>query len=234
MANKYLALYLKRAGRLTGPSCLETRHSALSVLKKVLLGGVPDTGYKAYNNFGSAVHSLFLVNKKGRWKLNPIEHRTREMMVKSLKSHPIVNRLLSQCHTFEKRKKTKLNGVKLGFTPDGHGNVIGIDLKTTACTDLKDFEIKAFEYGYFRQGRTYSIPLKLKEFWIIGIGKKPPFSVFIILTNNFKDWMHYAEKELEFLLYIYKNYGTFKKRKKSKRNSKRLPKSNRTNSQKKR
>lgn len=211
--NKHLAVYLKGVGLLTGPLSFETRHSDLSKLKTFFLGQKSDDSYKAYNNFGSAVHSAFLVNKIGKWKLNIIEKRQRAGMLASLKQNVIVQRLLSQCTIFEKRKRTKLYGVRIGYTPDGgKPKDLGIDLKTTVCDDPDDFLQAAFEYGYFRQGKTYSLCEKYKEFWIIGICKKVPHPVLLICVNQHKDKMKYVEQELKWLLYMYKNYGNPKKR----------------------
>lgn len=208
VANRYLAIYLKRAGLMTGPISKRTRHSSLSVVKTMLLQGrVIRQGYKAYNNFGSAVHLLHLKGKLGKYKLNIIEKRARAAMVANLNAHPIVSRVMAQCPVREKQRYTKLNGVLFRFTPDAHGKSIGMDDKTTACDTLEQFIDAAFGYGYFRQGVTYSTPLKLKEFWIFGIGKKRPHAVFPVLIQSHPEKVRYAEQELKFLLYIYKNYG---------------------------
>jgi hypothetical protein len=115
---------------------------------------------------------------------------------------------MEQCHVREKRRGARLYTVPIKFTPDAHGTRIGADLKTTVCEDLQEFTQKAFEYGYFRQGDTYSLAVGgLKEFWIIGIGKKPPYTVLPICINQHADKMHYVREELKFLLYIYKHYG---------------------------
>jgi len=191
MPNLHLVLKLKRARLMSGPLSKPTRHSDLSVVKSFLLGNrIVKEGFKAYNNFGSAVHSLFLVNKRGKWKLNSVEKRHLDGMIKSLNSHVVVKHIMDQCHVREKRRGARLYSVPIRFTPDAHGKSIGADLKTTACEDLEDFTQKAFEYGYFRQGDTYSLAVGgLKEFWIIGIGKKPPYKVMLTLLNGFENYI---------------------------------------------
>lgn len=208
MANRYLALYLKGAGLMTGPISTRTRHSSLSIVKKALLQGYCyKEGYRAYNNFGSATHSLFLVGKKGNWKLNIVEKRMRDGMIASLNAHPIIMKVLGQCPVREKRKLCSIMGIKLHYTADAHGKRIGFDLKTSATTSFEDFLKSAFKYGYFRQGVTYSIPLGLKEFWIAGVSKQRPHTVFPVLIQHYPEFLRYARQELHFLLYIFRNYG---------------------------
>lgn len=199
---------------MTGPLKVMTRHSSLSVVKQSLLNGrVYFQGYKSYNNFGSAVHHLFLLLKPGNWKLTRLEKRVRDGMIMALNAHPIVKKVMSQCNVREKKGKTRLFGIPFHFTPDGHGKFIGMDLKTTACTTLKDFIESAKKYGYFRQGDTYGEAMRvlkrafLKEYWIFGVSKKFPHTVFPVLIQNHKEQMIYSRQELLLLLYIYKNYG---------------------------
>jgi hypothetical protein len=220
MSKGALSLYLKRAGVITGP-CLSkcTRHSDLSIYKSWICGITVSFGYKAHNNFGRAVHELFLLSRPGKYKLTPDEVRHRKGMVEALNRHPVVKKLMSLCDVREKRRPCTLNGVKLKFTPDAHGSRIKVmvDLKTTVCANYKSFLKSCFEYGYFRQGRTYGTALGIKEYWIIGIQKQPPYQVYLVLITDHKELIHYVDRELQFLLYFYRYYGKpkFKKRKKS-------------------
>lgn len=211
-----LSLYLKRAGVISGPLPLKpTRHSDLSIYKSWLCGIAISFGYKAHNNFGRAVHELFLLGRPGKYKLTIEEVKHRKGMVQSLNSHPVVRKLMTLCPIREKRRPSILNGVKIKFTPDAHGRKVMIDLKTTVCSSLNEFKKKAFEYGYFRQGRTYGTALHISEYWIIGIQKTPPYKVFLILLTEHKEDVHYVDRELQFLLYFYKYYGkpNFKRKK---------------------
>lgn len=202
-----LSKYLKRAGVISGPSFSPTRHSDLSIYKNWLCGIPASFGYKAHNNFGSAVHESFLLKRLGKWKLTHEEKQHREGMIKSLDSHPVVRKVMSMCPIREKRRPAILNGVRIKFTPDAHGKKVMADLKTTICGSLKEFLEKCFEYGYIRQGRTYGIALKINEYWIIGIQKVPPYKVFLVLLSEHKDFVKYCDQELAFLLYFYKYYG---------------------------
>jgi hypothetical protein len=211
MANAYLKLFLKRAGVMTGPLRSPTRHSDLSRVKESLINGkIFAVGYQAYNNFGSALHYRFLLGKRGKFKLTPMEEKQIQGMLRSLNAHPIVKRLMAECTVREKRRSVILFGVRMRYTPDAHGlrrPIKILDAKTTACNTLKDFEESAKQYGYFRQGDTYSLALKASEFWDIGISKSPPYKVFPVLIQNDKEFMRYVREELKFLLYIFKHYG---------------------------
>jgi len=208
-----LALYMKRAGAISGPLLSPTRHSDMGTTKTWLIGQTVSFGYKSHNNFGSATHLRFLLRKRGKFKLTKDEEKKIEGMMKELDAHPVVRKLMSLCPTREKRrKKIRLNGVLVNLTPDANGLTIIIDLKTTACDSFDKFLASCIKYGYFRQGKTYSIALRatglsIKEYWIIGIEKNLPHKVFLVHINEYKEWMTYVERELEFLLYFYNGYG---------------------------
>lgn len=206
-----LANYLKRAGVTTGPLKRMTRHSELSVLKSKLLGEEVSTGYKAHNNFGSALHHEFMIRTKHAFKLTDEEKMLVRAMIAALWANVIVKKLMERV-ICEKRLKFILEGVKMGGTPDikqPHTLTIS-DLKTTVCATLKAFVAAAFKYGYYRQAVTYLRATGYKHYYIIGIQKAAPFNVYIVLVTTDRDRFSYAESELEFLLYFYKNYGTIK------------------------
>lgn len=206
-----LASYLKGVGAVTGPLRKTTRHSSLSVLKSNLLGQVVDFGFKAHNNFGSALHHEFLIRTKHKYKLANEEKILVQAMLAALWANAIVKQLMTKV-ICEKRLRFIMNGVKMAGTPDikqPHTLTIS-DLKTTVCATLKAFILAAFKYGYYRQAVTYLRATGYKHYYIIGIQKAAPFNVYIILVTADKDRFSYAENELEFLLYFYKNYGEIK------------------------
>lgn len=207
-----LVKHLKRTGVTTGPLRSPTRHSDLSTLKSFILGEKISFGFKAYNNFGSAFHNLKSFGKIGKYKLTEDERKRVVAMASILNHNRLVRRLEEGVDTREKRRSATLSGVKIRFTPDADGKLI-LDWKTTTCADQESFERSAFKYGYFRQGETYSRALGLKEYWIIGIQKFPPYRVFPvpIFDKVFKSQMSYVAAELEFLLYFYSRYGKPKK-----------------------
>jgi len=204
-----LPLYLKRAGVISGPSSKLTRHSELSVFKGWLLCNVTDysnPSMRKVANFGLAVHEAYLQNKWKR-KIDKEERIMRDVMVDTLQRHPVCKRLYADSIR-EKRRKATLNGVKIGLTPDIEQSTTISDLKTTKCQTLAEFIIAAFEYGYFRQGKTYLVSRNLKDYFIIGIQKvKKKPKIFIVYINEHKEFMHYVEAELAFLLYFYSRYG---------------------------
>lgn len=215
-----LSSYLKGAGLLTGSSSNDTGHTRMGWIKSQLLGNrIKIKKKERFHGFGTFVHEKFFVAtnpnqmKGGKlqklMRLNIVEKRMADGMLKALSKDAVVLELMKGT-ICEKTEFAKLNGVLVKYTPDAvQPRKIGIDLKTTACSELAEFIYKAFEYGYFRQGETYSRAAKLKEFYIIGITKSAPHQVFIVRIGEFKKYMAYAKQELDFLLYFYKNYGTF-------------------------
>lgn len=209
-----LSEYLRSQKITTGPLRKNTRHSHLTLIKTILCGGVVTFGYKSYNNFGSALHEVFLLGKT-KLKLSPGEEVMLSGMIAALRANPIVTQLMEDTIR-EKRKHTVVHGVKLSYTPDAkkkpHIKRKSIsDLKSTACTEFQDFVDKAFEYGYFRQGETYTIAENADDFYDIGITKSKPHKVFILhlQAKEHAARMRYVAHELKMLLYFYMHYGTF-------------------------
>lgn len=219
----YLPLHLKRAGVITGPSSKLSRHSELSAILAWLVGHPLDFSAPFMRRamiVGSALHYRWLKKKLGKWELTAAERLKIVGMLEALADNTIAVWLIKDA-IVEVRKFTKLNGVRIGYTADAAKMLqrIGSDLKSTTARTQKEFEVRAFDYGYFRQGETYSIPLKLKEFYIVGVCKEKPHEIFIIFLQDvkWKDHIRYAKKELQFLLYFRKHYGRPKwKRKKRK------------------
>ena len=204
-----LSTYLKRVGLTTGPTAEPTGHTRLGFVKTMLLGAhVTFTVSKTFQEFGKYVHeSLFL--GKTKIKLSPEDKKRADAMLKALRANKTVMKLLEDC-VVETMGKAILAGVNIEYTPDAvQRKKKGRDLKTTICANENDFVKKGFEYGYFRQDVTYSAAAGLDEFVIIGIQKDKPYRVFIVVTSLHPELRAYAAKELEFLLYFYKNYGNF-------------------------
>lgn len=213
---------LKKARLTTGPSLRrETRHSNLSVLKAFILGEslVVTKLKKSAYNLGTAVHEKYLKGKNRR-KLTPEDRKHYKGMLAALERSPIARRLFAGTIK-EKRIRSVINGVRIGGTPDARKpigkdkNVCAYvnDLKTTACTTFAAFLITSFKYGYFRQGVTYMIFTKAREYFLVGVSKIPPYRVFIFRLQDYPDLLRYAEQELKFLLYFYKRYGNPKRKK---------------------
>lgn len=207
--------FLRGAGLVTGPSSALTRHSWLSEVKHTLFGNPVNKqrGKKDYHTFGTVLHEKFLLGKqvsKGL-KISTADKRRINFMLKSLNRHSVVKVLMKDT-VREQQRVISLRGIIFSYTPDAkhNGKKLGLDLKTTVCDSVTELIQKAFEYGYFRQGATYSEAEDFEDFFIIGIQKNPPFQVFIIHINEHLEKYNYAKQELDFLLYFTKNYGTFK------------------------
>jgi hypothetical protein len=133
-----------------------------------------------------------------------------DKMVKVLRSHPVVTKLMVDS-TSEEKKYKEMRTVLIAYILDIHKQKqrIGADLKTTVCKTYHECLKKAIEYGYVKQARIYMEMENLREFYFIFICKSEPFEIFIISYSDFKKYEPYAIKEIEFLLYFYKHYGRF-------------------------
>lgn len=204
-----LPLYLKRAKIITGPLAkrVNTSHSALEVILKFLTNREQFKGGEVFLHFGNACHEQFALGKHER-EVTVIQQRALNIMCKKLHEHPVVKRLLKGAIQ-EVKKKTKLNGVLISYILDIHQLItrLGGDLKTTTAKSLEEFVEKAIEFGYIRQGVTYKVAEKLKDFIFIGIQKEPPYNVYIMILSDHPDEIEYSMEELEFLLYFFQNYG---------------------------
>lgn len=199
--------YLKRVGKVTGPLSRNTSHSALEVIKKDLLGLPQFKGGEHFLIFGNDLHEHYLEDKYPR-KVNAAERNKIMVMVSKLRAHPIAHQLYKES-TREKKCYIKIQGVEISFILDILQPIFkrGADLKSTSCSNEKEFIEKAKEYGYFRQGETYKQAAKLKSFFFIGIQKQSPYNIYILNVDDYKEEMRYAKEELKFLLYFYKHYG---------------------------
>ena len=207
-----LSILLKRSGLCTGPLTRNTSHSSLEVIKKYLLGYPQFQGEEYFLKFGSALHEVFLQGIRNHYykMLNKEDRATVDAMVKKLNAHPIVVLLMTNS-TREEKFSVKLNRVLTTCILDAKQPALrrGFDLKTTNATSQRDFEDKIKSLGYVRQALTYKLAAKLKFFYFVGITKTPPYNIYIadIDSPQFSTDMIYAQEELKFLLYFFKNYG---------------------------
>jgi hypothetical protein len=203
-----LLLYLKRAGVISGPLSKHTSHSGLEAIKNALLGNPPFKQEQRFLIFGTALHELFLENKKaGAYNsLTPLEQRTVEAMVKAL-NKTVVVRALMEGGVREVKVIQEFKGVLLATILDNkqERKKVGFDLKSTTATTMSDFMGKAEVFGYPRQGLTYKLTAALNDFFFVAVSKKFPHPVFVynLTDHNLKA----AEGELDFLIYFYKVYG---------------------------
>jgi len=202
-----LSSYLKRVGFITGSLHSNTSHSRLEVIKKYLIGAKQFVGGEGFLSLGSAVHERYLEDKKAI-ALDGDEEKLASAMVKALQKHFIAQQLYKDS-TREEKLYVELEGTLITFILDIHQKKkkVGADIKTTTCRTLEDFIKKAREYGYFRQGVTYSRAANLKAFYFIGVTKEINPKIFLLHIQMFPQDIKYAEQELKFLLYFFKNYG---------------------------
>jgi hypothetical protein len=205
--------YLTNIGLFTGPRpySKNTSHSGLDVLRRNLFGIPLFQGGEEFLKFGVALHDVFLQDDFEVYNtLLPWQQQLIDKLVEKLRAHPVVMRLFKGSRR-EKKKYKKMNGVRVAYILDIHqvAALIGADLKTTVCTTLQECLKKSILYGYHKQRHIYKQVEKLKEFYFIFICKKFPHDIFIIGDKDFKPYEDYARKEIEWLTYVYKNYGRF-------------------------
>lgn len=208
-----LSKYLTDIKLFTGPRPLSknTSHSGMDVLRRLLCGLPLFQGGESFMLFGIALHEVFLENCFDTYnKLADWEQKLIDKMVDKLLAHPVVMKLFNKSRR-EKKKYKKILGVKVAYILDMHQVhiFVGSDLKSTVCITFQDCLKKAISYGYHKQRHLYKKVEKLKEFYFIFVSKKPPHDIFILGDKDFEPYQDYAKKEVEWLLYVYKNYGRF-------------------------
>lgn len=205
--------YLLSKGAITGPVVKNTSYSHLGNLKTKLHGFPLFIGGEIFLLFGTALHELFLENKRGEAyeRLDPWDKVKVEKMVERLKAHPVVMKLFNNSIREEKIYKRCKDLFNIEFAYildiDQRATNTGSDLKSTACKTLEDCKKKFVLYGYVSQGVLYKKLTNRKNFFFIFISKHAPYDIFILNTADFKKEEAYAEKELKFLTYFYKHYG---------------------------
>lgn len=206
-----LNFYLKRVGITTGPLIRNTSASSLGVIKNYLCSKPQFKGGEDFLIFGNALHEQFLEGKfdsKNSLSLSDTDKLKIKVMLTKLWAHPVVKSLMANSIR-EDKCYSELNGVKVAFILDIKKPQIltGADLKTTNCTNMNQCVDKALAFGYFRQAIVYKKCAGLKHFYFIFVQKEEPHNIFILDVSMYPEHELYAERELEFLLYFYKNYG---------------------------
>lgn len=197
---------LQKSGLTTGFLIgSNTSHSGLGTIKLFLFGEQPSKFPEHFKIFGNTLHLRCLTEYKGQGK---IDVRKLEAMVKAYRCHPVVTKLMANS-VREQKIYVMVSGIKMAMILDIEQPHLkqGSDLKSTVCKTLTEFIEKAIEYDYIRQGLTYKIGRKLKNFFFIGLGKNEPHDVFIFRIEDLPQELRYAKEELDLLLYIFKTYG---------------------------
>ncbi len=108
--------------------------------------------------------------------------------------------------SFEKQVIGKVFGTLMFGIIDIFNPTYLADIKTTACSSLKDFEKSCLKYGYWRQAFAYMEMTGVKRFFFIVVQKRSPWNVFIIDTDKYPKEMAAAAEEVKFLLELNKLY----------------------------
>lgn len=201
--------YLLEKNVITGPLEKNTSYSRLAVLKKFLLGQEQFKGGEDYLVEGNALHEVHFKNdyKNSYKQLSKDKQAMVVAMDKKLKAHPVVQ-ILSEHAIHEEKQYGKLFGIEFAYILDSkqiHLNR-GWDLKTTGCGSQAEFEQRVLSI-YPHQSFIYKTIEELKDFYFIGIQKKPPYKIFIVDTAKWKEAEQYAKREIEFLCHFYQSYG---------------------------
>jgi hypothetical protein len=202
-----LNFYLKKNGYVTGPLAKNTSASSLQVIKNDMLGKPRFKGDEIFLAFGNSLHQRFLVNKNN-YKVTIEDCAKIDKMLTKLNAHPVVKSLMQKA-ICENKLYSELNNVKIAYILDilQQHKSVGADLKTTTCNSLAQCVEKSLEFGYFNQGLVYKKCARLKHFYFVFIQKNEPHNIFILDVSKYPEHESYAERELEFLLYFYRNYG---------------------------
>lgn len=142
-----------------------------------------------YYEFGKELHSRFLEKKKIK-TLSPENEKLLKKMLNSLADDPMVCKLMEKAKC-EVEFDEKVNGLRV------YGR---IDILTFAVADLKTTRISnkaTFERAMdFLQAALYTRVTKLKNFYYIGISKKPPHNVMVFNARNHL-YFESANKQLD-------------------------------------
>ncbi len=207
-----LTEYLKKHKKVSGPLEKNSSYSHACGIKGRMLNEVPLPSNAYYLLEGSAVHEVFLQSINDSYKKLAKGQKTMvDGMVTALRKHPIVTKLTRDAVT-ESKQYTELFGQLISFILDIEQvqQRVGSDIKTTTAITFTDCLSKAIQYGYAGQSWTYKKVRNLKKFFFIFVSKKKvngEHPIFIIDSVLLKKHEAYKEREMEFLMYIYKHYG---------------------------
>lgn len=214
-----LLKHLLEAQKVSGPLNKSINNSGLGAIKRILTGAPPFLGGERYLLFGTELHYRCLERKKGKWKpFDPEEQRSMIGGVKALMKCKLFTDNYKGAEIEKRLVREDVFGIHAM-----HGTIdlnnkrkkTIIDLKTTSARTYEEFEKKAIQLAYPRQGNVYlELDGKAKHFYIIGISKKnmgtlskPYYPIFIFDLNNYEKEKEAAKQEAEFLLTFYKTYG---------------------------
>lgn len=183
-------------------------NSFLSMLKRHLTGVNQFYGNEAHLKFGSELHKRFLQPRRKKDWLPADQELILDSMVKRLKQNNFVKTFLSDSVNEKICVKSWFDQrIKVIIDAERKGTII--DLKTTSCTSFQAFIHSAISYGYFRQAAIYSGVRNAKEFFFVGVSKKPPHDIFIINVNEFPDLLRDGTDEAMHLITVYKTLSNY-------------------------
>lgn len=170
-------------------------YASYSSIKNVRDKLVPEFFSSPAIRFGKELHSRFLENKKLE-TLSKEEEKHLKAMLIVLENSRVVESLMDGAAT-EVEFKQLLKGVMvLGYIDIDARKLHISDLKTTSTTSLVAF-VKSMD---FLQAVLYLAVSGAKDFYYIGINKKPPYPLFIFSAAQYPERLAAARKEMETLL----------------------------------
>lgn len=181
-------------------------NSALSTVKKLLLGQSLFYGDEKFFHFGSEVHRRILEpQEKQVHTFDETDQDRIEHMVEAAFRYPNLvedhNRTIKEQIKFGKINGLMFKGI---FDMLNQEEAFGSDLKTTSTRSEKEFIYSASKYDYFRQAWIYMELQKLKQFRFYALQKNPPYDVFVLDVADYPKEMAMAKAETLLLIDVIK------------------------------
>lgn len=170
-------------------------YASYSSIKNVRDKEVPSFFSSPALVFGKELHSRLLEQKKLE-TLSAEEEKHLRAMLKALDESKLVQKLMKGCVTEVEFKQLLAGVMVLGFIDIDVRPAHVSDLKTTSTTSMNAF-VKSMD---FLQAAIYLAVSGAKDFYYIGINKKPPYPLFIFGVSQYPDRLKLANKELGMLL----------------------------------
>jgi len=168
----------------------EWSNSSLGNVKSILSGGGLFKCSAETLEFGSQVHEAILEPAKYYHNMASDASYTRNFhkvnaMMRAGANNPVLKMFLDNPKTeYEKEVYFTAAGLECRMKADlVCGSIVG-DIKTTDATSRQEFEARALEYGYNRQGAFYLDGTGCKKFIIFAIAKKYPHPTFTYVLNH--------------------------------------------------
>lgn len=160
-------------------------------------------------NFATRAGKDWRAEQDGKCIISFEEHVTMREMVKSLWSHPIAKRILSNADT-ERSLFVEDNGLMLKSRVDilpKAGNAL-YDVKTILDASEREFSKAIADHDWHRQGAFYlrvaeKLGLKFDAFVFIAVEKSPPYAVAIWQLDDFA--LDYGRKTIARDLQLVRN-----------------------------